>query len=304
MFRLLNKTFTDLNSPIASERVILRLEDALIMKRAFTLIELLVVIAIIAILAAILFPVFARAKAAAKVTSSLSGLKQIAIGLQIYSADYDDMAVHDYGTPYLGEDTWVGDIYPYVKNRSIFFDRMVAEPRGTIDPVNGEIFPDPFYPGLNYKWQWVTNFSLNVDGYSRRWNGTSCTNAYAGGDSVRSLTSFEDPAQRLAVTPTRYANLPYSWMRFYGYDAAWPTMDRYASGFSWYQLVWDARRQYEGPRLLGAFADGHAGKYGREKFVGYYADNPSQNEANTLAQFCTAMDRNSRWAFWGRPWAD
>ena len=50
------------------------------MKKAFTLIELLVVIAIIAILAAILFPVFAQAKAAAKKTSSLSNVKELALG--------------------------------------------------------------------------------------------------------------------------------------------------------------------------------------------------------------------------------
>lgn len=62
------------------------------MKRsAFTLIELLVVIAIIAILAAILFPVFAQAKVAAKQTQAISNLKNIVTGFQIYMADYDDM---------------------------------------------------------------------------------------------------------------------------------------------------------------------------------------------------------------------
>jgi len=59
-------------------------------KRAFTLIELLVVIAIIAILAAILFPVFAQAKLAAKTTASLSNMKQLGTGNQLYYNDNDD----------------------------------------------------------------------------------------------------------------------------------------------------------------------------------------------------------------------
>ena len=62
-----------------------------IQKRAFTLIELLVVIAIIAILAAILFPVFAQAKLAAKKTQSLSNVKQLSTGVAIYGGDSDDV---------------------------------------------------------------------------------------------------------------------------------------------------------------------------------------------------------------------
>ncbi|HEY3782283.1 MAG TPA: prepilin-type N-terminal cleavage/methylation domain-containing protein [Fimbriimonadaceae bacterium] len=72
------------------------------MRSGFTLIELLVVIAIIAILAAILFPVFAQAKAAAKKTAALSNVKQITLGAIMYANDYDDNTVPYYSYIYEG----------------------------------------------------------------------------------------------------------------------------------------------------------------------------------------------------------
>jgi len=86
------------------------------MKKAFTLIELLVVIAIIAILAAILFPVFAQAKLAAKKTTSTSNEKQINLGLQMYLTDYDDQVPQSqYGVGDF-QVSWAAMIYPYIKN--------------------------------------------------------------------------------------------------------------------------------------------------------------------------------------------
>jgi len=85
-------------------------------KAAFTLIELLVVIAIIAILAAILFPVFAQAKVAAKKTQSLSNVKQIGLGDMMYLTDYDDsfpQSETGSGNTYM---SWAAVVYPYIKN--------------------------------------------------------------------------------------------------------------------------------------------------------------------------------------------
>jgi prepilin-type N-terminal cleavage/methylation domain-containing protein len=65
-------------------------------RHGFTLIELLVVIAIIAILAAILFPVFARAREKARQNTCLSNIKQITLGLIMYMADYDSRLPYRY----------------------------------------------------------------------------------------------------------------------------------------------------------------------------------------------------------------
>lgn len=102
------------------------------MKKGFTLIELLVVIAIIAILAAILFPVFAQAKVAAKGTASLSNLKQIAIANLLYNADHNDYFSPASGNAVGGPlgiggvpfTTWVWNVYPYIKTAEIMTDPM------------------------------------------------------------------------------------------------------------------------------------------------------------------------------------
>jgi prepilin-type N-terminal cleavage/methylation domain-containing protein/prepilin-type processing-associated H-X9-DG protein len=95
-------------------------------RTGFTLIELLVVIAIIAILAAILFPVFAQAREKARQSGCLSNLKQIGTGLMMYAQDYDEAYPCNWfgglwaTTPNGRMYKWMDAVYPYVKNEQVF----------------------------------------------------------------------------------------------------------------------------------------------------------------------------------------
>jgi prepilin-type N-terminal cleavage/methylation domain-containing protein/prepilin-type processing-associated H-X9-DG protein len=93
-------------------------------KRAFTLIELLVVIAIIAILAAILFPVFARARENARRASCMSNLKQLGLGMMMYVQDYDETYSPNqqaFPTSPTTYDYWYQTLQPYIKSTQLFF---------------------------------------------------------------------------------------------------------------------------------------------------------------------------------------
>ncbi|MEI6501848.1 MAG: DUF1559 domain-containing protein [Armatimonadota bacterium] len=107
------------------------------MRKGFTLIELLVVIAIIAILASILFPVFAKAREKARQSSCMSNMKQLDIAFQSYAQDYDEQLPYASpgllsAAPLAASAAWIsasvtttwdpklGSIYPYIKNVQIF----------------------------------------------------------------------------------------------------------------------------------------------------------------------------------------
>jgi prepilin-type N-terminal cleavage/methylation domain-containing protein/prepilin-type processing-associated H-X9-DG protein len=148
--------------------------------RGFTLIELLVVIAIIAILAAILFPVFARAREQARKSACASNMKQIALGMLMYADDYDQLLPpYSLGAGYRGcfgyagadGPRWADLVFPYVKNRQVFDCPSSTQRIGT-------------YPGGAYFD--ITTYSYGYDSAS-----DGATEFGAGG---RSLTEFADPS--------------------------------------------------------------------------------------------------------------
>jgi prepilin-type N-terminal cleavage/methylation domain-containing protein len=133
-------------------------------RRAFTLIELLVVIAIIAILAAILFPVFAQAKAAAKKSASLSNNKQISLASIMYAGDYDDVMVvdiawDDNGAPItfggVGWQPWTWLVLPYEKNADIDMDPQ-APVNETFPASWGSTLPKIAQPQYGYNYTWLS----------------------------------------------------------------------------------------------------------------------------------------------------
>lgn len=140
------------------------------MKKGFTLIELLVVIAIIALLAGILFPVFAQAKRAAKTTETISNLRQLGSAFALYQGDADDVFPQstegwdgenreggwvfysEFGNGEAGTfDIRRGALQPYVKNAQIF--RSALDPdanrSGNSFAFNGCLIVPPFHFGIN-----------------------------------------------------------------------------------------------------------------------------------------------------------
>lgn len=213
------------------------------MRRAFTLIELLVVIAIIAILAAILFPVFAQAKAAAKKAVDLSNQKQIVMAIMMYGGDNDDQTCHthhDLEPPETIADlyTWYQPLQPYIKNSDIFHDPVVND--------TPTLFP---YPVTLADWKtYRTDYLIN--GF------------FAHGAN---LTMFSRPAEQIIIGE-RHAGIA-----FFDYHP-WSSApdDNWERGFldgSGYQIGdIDSDSQIPDPANVGrhsggnnyAFVDGHA----------------------------------------------
>ena len=244
-------------------------------RKGFTLIELLVVIAIIAILAAILFPVFAQARAKARAISCISNIKQQALGMTMYAQDYDESfpqwhwdQSHSGGGGAVNNNAtslWWNAIYPYVKNVQVFScpddnDRHTVREDGAKgwftngDAINTVVGLNPaFYDArLSYGSQEPLTYDHPQLAALNRPAETLIVS-----DMVTSLTGWEcwdcydpnnpnKPENSYRIRRAAYANgsnQPYFWT-----DAAWKGP---------FQQAWDKDGRHSNGDNVG-FADGHA----------------------------------------------
>jgi prepilin-type N-terminal cleavage/methylation domain-containing protein/prepilin-type processing-associated H-X9-DG protein len=165
-------------------------------RAGFTLIELLVVISIIAILSAILFPVFAQAKAAAKNSADLSNLHQINVASIMYESDCDDVVpMNHYQTQGPDPDHyWTADIEPYMKNWTIF-----RTPLGDSDPFN--VWAGSSYSGAYNYQNWGVTYGLNADYLNNAGGTCALWNWATGFGPPSSLSSISNPSSTIYICP-------------------------------------------------------------------------------------------------------
>ena len=194
-------------------------------RKGFTLIELLVVIAIIAILAAILFPVFARARENARRASCSSNLKQIGLGLMQYAQDYDEaLPIIWYNIPG-GTTYWMDQVQPYVKSYQLF--KCPSDSRGITPALNngdssyganmggwGEPSGSPKGPPISQATKpgplagidsvSTTVFALDANKFehSTRWNDVAAPDT--GGTNLLSINTTVNPRTTTANDAERH----------------------------------------------------------------------------------------------------
>jgi prepilin-type N-terminal cleavage/methylation domain-containing protein/prepilin-type processing-associated H-X9-DG protein len=162
----------------------------------FTLIELLVVIAIIAILAAILFPVFAKAREKARQISCASNEKQIALGALQYTQDNDEMFPAGTSNGYDGDPNgWAGLIYPYVKSAQVY--KCPDDPQ----PLDVVSYAINNYVGNAGNWRSLAQDPVN--GYN---SGTP-------------ISMFNAPSSTILFCEVSYSYLTPGALSWYAYDS-------------------------------------------------------------------------------------
>ena len=293
-------------------------------RKAFTLIELLVVIAIIAILAAILFPVFAQAKAAAKKTVCISNLKQIGLGYLMYGTDNDSGLPPSWSNSEgFKDESYVSHarIEPYVKNFGLFKDPSSPYPEGSLqhEEANngyGNFMVDPSDPCVSLGVSTVGRSNYFNDIYAPTdymynatllsYKGNSCSTAgysngttfiglnmdFGGntGDGILGVGAFSTTFTSVSKVPLTF-DFPVS-------ATDWPGLSVNFWGANWSGV--------HGEMNNLEMMDGHAKAFSQKQMMPDPTYNDSYGEGcNPANVFWTFGNYQGQCFFWwGTNWAD
>lgn len=259
--------------------------------RGFTLIELLVVIAIIAILAAILFPVFAQAREKARQSACLSNEKQIALGVLQYVQDYDETFPSDPPCDgYTGWDwdqTWITQVQPYIKSYDVYVcpDDSHQDPTSPNDPSGLWSGPKVSYianSAFGYDWKfghgWILEGVFNP-GFTWMYPDKDVNPPYMGSSPGRTDGSINFPSNTIMITE-RWADPPdissYPYPHSYGMRGAfvpWTIMATGADGTDVYSIPgqdashWCTNPNPASPGILPTGQDELGGHQGKVNFA-------------------------------------
>ncbi|MDR3690038.1 MAG: prepilin-type N-terminal cleavage/methylation domain-containing protein [Fimbriimonas sp.] len=233
------------------------------LSKAFTLIELLVVIAIIAILAAILFPVFAQAKLAAKKTVDLSANKQLGLAVVMYNTDNDDRMPFCWGwnSEWL---PWHQQVGPYVKNVAMWKSPVDNWGRGT-EGTDPTCLPGTQTRAVTYSMNYLYPSWANSSGIWWGAGSEQCNMSPTCDDGSGNATSIPSVASTILIAPR--PNWYHQWCE------GWATEDWF--NYSEFNMTGGGSTMFTNGTNY-AFCDGHA------KFMQKSATLKAQgNQANT-----------------------
>jgi prepilin-type N-terminal cleavage/methylation domain-containing protein/prepilin-type processing-associated H-X9-DG protein len=231
-------------------------------RKAFTLIELLVVIAIIAILAAILFPVFAQAKAAGKKAVAISNTKQVSLGAVMYADDADDNILPRYDACGVGglpnspgptTNIWPNLVQPYVKSEGVFLDQVAAQTKygGIWSDDGGGLKPGKAGRG----WDSIGDNSTTMGWYFPDPSNASCPVTFPR----NGLLNLREPAKTVQFMSSNSGPTASGWRGYLGDNGGINNLPQPGQ-------IGLSNRHNEGT-VLGFF-DGHAKWYKTVAIVG------------------------------------